>query len=296
MIIGYGSYAFTPGIASFPGSSSGTSAFLTDSTALNDGMSGVACSMSFDSGSAALTQYTEITATITSALDASPPWGVVGLVDVQGLPAGTKCTFGGVTQRLVADQFGRLNAWWLPSGVNGNGPNGIFIFNDVNGSHSITPGATFSVGEIFIGRVISVRSMLQPTAGLIDPSTDAPSIGGQNRPLFRLPRRSVTHRLGTFSTADAKGGAASTLVSGANPAGVIDVETLRAYLSQSRVIAICDIPSAGRGAGTTVNGLPGIDTDYIQRNFMLCRPTDLGQLVMDQPPRWSLSATFGQSL
>src|SRR5678816_2016326 len=97
-----------------------------------DGKSGTATSIKFSTVSATLGQYVEIVCHASSTMDPTPIWGVVGVVNVQGLPEGTKLTFNGVAQRLVADEFGQLNAWWIPNGVTG-ATEGIKIYNDVNG-------------------------------------------------------------------------------------------------------------------------------------------------------------------
>lgn len=286
MIFGYGNLSYTFGIATNVGSA----AYLTDSAAMASGRSGEGASIEFSTGTAATTQYTELTVTVTSPLDTSPPWGVVGLINVQGLPEGTKCTFNGVTQRLTRDAWGELSAWWMPSGVNGAGPNGIFIYNDQgSGAHTITPGAAFYVGQIFVGRVLSLPTLVYdspPALDLQDPTAYQRSPGGQLRQLMRAPFDLTAAKVGRFTTSDVSGGSLSSIVSGANPAGVIDLRTFRRLLSTTPVCAVCDLPSAGQGDGS---GTPRYSQAWITRNFMLARPMSVGQIAHDNAPLWSWS-------
>lgn len=286
MLLGYGGNSLAFGISA----SVGSAAFLTPSAALNDGRSGLITTFSFASGAAALTTYTSINVTITgSPLDAVPPWGIVALVNAQGLPLGTKCTFNGVTQRLVAGPRGELQAVWLLSGLTGLGPQSIRIYNDVNGIVGITPGATCGAGEVFVGRVMSLPTLAasQPSSDRIDTTATTITAGGQNWQLMRKPRRSIpSGRLGLFGTRDVSGQAASSLVSGANPAGVIDLNTLIDFLATSRLAMVCYAPSAGGGAGTVTGGLR-YDTAYMQPNWLLARPLALGAAAMDQDPLWT---------
>jgi len=264
----------------------GSAAFLTDSGALFSGRSGEGSTFSFSSGTAATTQYTSLDVTMISDLDATPPWGGVGLVNVQGLPEGTKCEFNGVTQRLTRDAWGELSAWWLPSGVTG-ATESIRIYNDVNGSHSIAPGATVYAGQIFAGRVLSLPTLVYdnpPASDLQDPTAFQRSAGGQLRQLMRYPFDLVTAKLGRFSTSDYSGGSLSSIVSGANPAGVIDLRTFRRILSTTPVCAVCDVPSAGQGDGS---GTPRYSQAWLTRNMMLARPMSIGQIAHDQAPKWS---------
>jgi hypothetical protein len=225
--------------------------------------------------------------TITnSPLDAVPPWGCVALVNVQGIPAGTKCVFNGVTQRLVPGPRGELQAIWLVSGATGLGPKSIQIYNDVNGVAAIVPGSTVGVGEVFAGRVMYLPTLAasQPASDRIDTTATTITAGGQNWQLMRKPRRSVpAGRLGPFATKDVYGGALSTLVSGANPAGVIDLATLIDFLAVSRLVMVCYTPSAGMGAGTVTGGLR-FDQAFMQANWLLARPLALGAAAMDQDP------------
>lgn len=292
MLIGY----FKGSLSAAISTNSGSAAFLTDSDTLFDGRSGMATSASFSSGSAVTGRYTRLAVTQTSDLDATPPWGVVGLVNVQGLPEGTKCVFNGVTQRLVAGKRGELSAWWIPSGVTGATEN-IDIYNDVNGVASITPGATFAVGEVYTGRIVSLKTLAidsPPAVDTFDQSAGTQTSGGQDWQLRRKNRRQVIAKLGRFTIAQAHGGSASDLVSGANPAGVIDLETLLDYLGETGLCAVCDYPSEGRGAGSLVNGIR-FDQTFMQRRWMLARPTQIGQITRDQPPFHSVQVAFQEA-
>lgn len=296
VLIGYGNYTLSFTITSSPGSSAGTSTFLTETDALADGRAGLLTTLEFDTGTAALTQYSEIGVTASSPLDTTAPWGVVGLCNVQGVPEGTKCTFNGVTQRLVADEIGQLNAWWIPNGLNSNASQPLRIYNDVNGSHSISPGATVGIGEIFVGRIIQLRDLFnsQPQDALNDPTAATTTDGGSDWEVMRKPRGTVSQKLGPFSANDVMGKSASSLVSGANPAGVIDLRTLRGIISTSRKVAVCPFPHAGQGAGSTVNGIR-FDQDLMQSTWMLARPLDVGALARDMSQKWSWSPSWQQS-
>jgi hypothetical protein len=294
MLIGYGDTVLTFTLDA-SGGTSDAAAFLNDSAAMADGRSSTGTSIKFSTASATLGQYVELVCHATSAMDPTPIWGVVGVVNVQGLPEGTKLTFNGVTQRLVADEFGQLNAWWIPNGVTGSSKS-IFIFNDVNGSHSIVPGATFLIGEVIVRRVISMNTLVSstPNANLADPTTSTEAISG-DFDLIRKARRTISQKLGLFTMSQAKGGAASDIADGGNPAGTVDVKTLRGYLQSRRICCVCDTPNAGRGAGTVVNGIR-YSQDFMQTNFMIARVTDLGALVADSAPYWTWAPAFKESI
>jgi hypothetical protein len=284
-LLGYGGNSLSFAISTNVGSA----AYLTSTDALNDGRSGLITSFSFSSGTAATTQYTSLDVTLAAhPLDATPPWGIVSIQNVQGLPLGTLLKFNGVSQRLVAGPRGELRATWLFSGLTGAGPNGIRIYNDVNGSHSITPGATCGAGEIFVGRCMGFNTLAasQPASDRIDTTQTTVMAAGQNYQFMRLPRRSIpAGKLGIFSTSDAQGGSTSSLVSGANPAGKIDIETLIDILSTTRLAMVCPVANKG-GAGTVVNGVR-YDQDFMQPNWILARPLAIGGLMMDQDPFWT---------
>jgi hypothetical protein len=103
---------------------------------------------------------------------------------------------------------------------------------------------------------------------------------------MRYPFDLVAAKLGRFSTKDYSGGTLSSIVSGANPAGVIDLRTFRRLLSTTPICAVCDVPSAGQGDGS---GTPRYSQAWITRNFMLARPIAIGQIAHDQAPKWSWS-------
>src|SRR6188768_1651055 len=140
MLLIYGDYALTFSLAT-DGGTSDAAAILNDPAAMADGRTSTGTSIKFSTDTATIAQYVELVVNATSVLDPTPIWGGVGII-ITGLPEGTKLTFGGVTQRLTYNADGDLCAWWIPNGVTG-ASNGIFIYNDVNGSHSITPGTVF---------------------------------------------------------------------------------------------------------------------------------------------------------
>src|SRR6185369_17421528 len=157
MLLGYGDVQLTFSLDA-SGGTSDDAAFLNDSAAMADGRSSTGTSIKFSTASATLGQYVELICHATSVMDPTPIWGVVKVSNVQGLPEGTKLTFNGVTQRLVKNEFGELGATWIPNGVTGSSKS-IFIYNDVNGSHTITPGATFLIGEVTVRRLISLKTL-----------------------------------------------------------------------------------------------------------------------------------------
>jgi hypothetical protein len=286
MLIGYGGYVLTPAISS----SGGGAAFLTSSAALTDARTGSATSCKWDTGTQTTATHVDIALTIADPLDTTAAIGVVGVANVQGLPAGTKLTFNGVTQRLVPGERGELGAWWLPA-ITGNSGT-ISIFNDVNGSASISNGATFAIGEIFVGRVLSMPTLIgSPGITLIDPTQFQRSSGGQLWQNMRNPWRQYAAQLGPFTTTNAKGGSLSTIVSGSNPAGTIDVRTLRGLLSTTTVCAVCDTPSAGQGAGSVAGGIR-YDQNFMQPNWMIARPSQIGDILLSMPPLWTWNPIF----
>lgn len=294
MIIGYGNYSLSFAIAS----SGAGAAFLTSANGLTDARTGSVTSMSWATGTQTTASTVTLTVTISDPLDSTAAIGVVGIANVQNLPLGTKVVVNGVTQRLTAGARGDLGAWWLPN-ITGNTLT-ITFYNDVAGSVSgaITAGMTWGIGEIFIGRAISLPTMVgstAPTSDLNDPTAFTRSSGGQLWALTRKPYRQCAAQLGPFTTQQATGGVyASTLSSGGNPAGVIDVKTLREYLSQATAIAICDVPSQGQGAGSVSGGIR-YDQSFMQPNWMVARMVSAGTLQMDNVPLWSWNPAFQEA-
>lgn len=288
MLLGYGGYLCS---ASIFGSGSPAPAFLTDPANLFDCRSGSVATMTWTGGAQTTSTYTALTITIVDPFaTAAIPLGVVGLANVVGLPLGTKIVFNGVTQRLVPGPRGEPCAWWLPN-IHTSSTCQITAYNDVGGSTSaaITAGMTWGIGEIFIGRLMYLPTLVAsnpPLADAFDPTAHNSSSGGQDWQLMRNPRRIISANLGYFSTKDAKGGSTSSIVSGAYPAGVIDIQTLRELLLKTSVCAVCDTPSAGQGAGNVVNGI-SYDQDFMQGNWMVARPRLLSQIPHTQPPKWS---------
>jgi hypothetical protein len=200
---------------------------------------------------------------------------------------------GSVEQRLTADARLQLNAWALPFAT-GN-TLAIKIYNDVNGVASIAANHVFAIGEIFVGRIIRLPTMSNnPARTLIDPTAYSRSAGGQLHQLMRTPYWQVNAQLGRFTRAQAKGGASSDLPSGGNPSGVIDVQTLMMHLSTAPVCAICDLPFDTLAHRTVTSGI-FYDKDFMQANWMLARPSSIGQLVEDATPYLSWSPTFQEA-
>jgi hypothetical protein len=294
MLIGYGGYTLSFSISG----SAGGSAFLTPASGLGNGRTGDGTSMQWISGAQTTASFTQLTVGVASpfAGESSPAWGVVGVCNVQGLPVGTKVTINGATQRLVADKRGQLNAWALPF-ANGTSLQ-IKFFNDVNGVASIAASTVFAVGEIFVGRLISLPTLdigSNPSRTLVGIPADSRSGRNQNWPLMRNPYWQIGAQLGLFTRAQAKGGLASSLVSGGNPAGVIDIETLMMLLSQTTCCAICDAPSAARDLAVVTNGIR-FDQNFMQNNWMLARPSSIGSLSESSPPYWTWNPQFSEAL
>lgn len=292
MLIGYGGNALSFGI----GGSAGGSAFLAPAAGagLTDYRTGSVQTVRWISGTQNTGSYVEITVTIASPLDATAAQGVVGVANVS-LPEGTKLVIGGVTQRLVAGARGEMSAWALPFANNNTLV--IRIYNDVNGVASIVASSEFSIGEIFVGRVMDLCTLVgSPTAELVDPTAFQRTAGGQLYQLMRKPYRTISAQLGAFSTLDAKGGPQSTLPDGGNPAGTIDIQTLRDLLATSNVCAVCDTPTRGQGLGTqtTTNGVT-FDKDFMQTNWFVARPTSAGQLSQGRSPNWVWNPSFQES-
>jgi len=285
MIIIYGNYKITFAIDS----TNHDAAFLSNSANMNDGRSGTVCSMSFDNGSQSTSVKVTLTLSLTSPLDTTAAIGGVGVINVQGLPLGTKVVVDGITQRLAPGPRGEPCAWFLPQ-TTGNSMT-VDIYNDVNGTASIAAGAVFGIGEIIVGRVTAMptlASQYYPSSGLVDPTQWNQSDGQQTYQAMRKTMRAPGSSLGYFATVDVKGGSLSTIPSGGNPAGKIDMETLREILAKSFFMAICDAPS--KGGAAPVGGLR-FDQSFMQGNWQLSRfdQGGVGTLQMDQPPLWSWS-------
>ncbi len=210
MIIGYGGYTLTFAINSSTADPLKKAAFLTSSSNMNDGRSGLVCSMSWDNDTQSTASWVDITVTISDPLDSgTAAQGVVGLVNVVGLPEGLRCVVGSTTQALVANDLGELNAWWLPL-TTGNTCT-IRLKNDNGSTHPIvTAGTTFGIAEIFIGRAISLPTMTgngsDPNSDLQDPTAFNRIDAGSLFQTMRRPWGTVAQTLGPFSAAQAVGG------------------------------------------------------------------------------------------
>lgn len=291
MIIGYGGYTLTFAIT---GQSGSGAAFLTPSSNMADGRTGTVCALKWTDGTQNTSSYVDITVTISSPLDTVARQGVAGICNVIGLPEGIRVTIGGKVQDLVAGARGELSSWVLPA-ANGN-TMVIKINNNVSATSPIVAGQEFAIGEIFVGRAVSLCTLAQssPSSDLNDPTAYSRSAGGQLWQLMRKPFRQVGATLGRFTTRQAKGGAESDIPDGGNPADVIDIQTLRGLLATTAVCAVCDTPSAGQGDGSVQDGIR-YDQDFMQTNWMLARPSTLGAITLDQWPKWSWPVQFQEA-
>lgn len=300
MIVVFGKYAITWAISA---NNAGSAAFLTPSSGLNDYRSGSGTSMQFNTATAAIGNFTRVTGTLTSDLDATAVQGAVGVVNVQGLPAGTKIVVNGVTQRLVAGARGELGAWFLPQTASNTLT--VDYYQDVNGATTgITSGQTFATGEIYVGRAISLPTLLDsqyPSTTRFDPNAYTRMAGLQLYQLLRKSVRQFVGTLGRFNNLQAKGGVSGTLYNGNLSSGVMDLEYLRDYLTTAPICAVCDVPyagfsgSQGGGSGVLVNGIH-YDQNIMQTNFMLARMTDAGSIAMDAPPLYSWNPQYQEAI
>lgn len=285
MLISYDDSVLTFAI----GGSAGGATFTApdDGSALGDARTSVQ-GMSWIGGTQNTAAYVEITVTIASALDATARQGAVGICNCS-LPEGTKVVVNGQTQRLVADDRGERNAWFAPQ-TSGNTFT-VRFYNDVNGVASIVANSDWALGEIHVGRLISLCTLSggNPSRSLQDPTANTRTSGGQLYALFRKPYWQISAQLGRFTQTQAKGGKLSDLSDGAG--GTIDIQRLSLLLSQLRSFAVCDTPTPGGSTGT-VHGLIRYDQDFMQTNWMLARMSGAGSLAMDQRPRWTWGPTF----
>jgi hypothetical protein len=277
MRIVYGDYTFMAAI----GGSAGGAAFLApdDGSALFDTRTGSVQLMQWIGGTQNTSSYVELTITVASAIDATAIHGCIGIANVIDLPAGTKIVVDGVTQRLQADEFGKLNAWFTPS-VSPSNTLTIRIYNDVNGSPTIPANAEFAIGEIGMGRSIDLCALMSSPISddLSDPSAYSRTEGNQLYSNMRKPFRTLSETLGTFSKLDVRGGPnGSTVADGAG--GFIDIKTLRARLAVSPICGVC---------------LYSDDGD-MQRNAMFARLTTPGAIQLGKVPRYTWNPSFQEA-
>jgi hypothetical protein len=269
-------------------SSGGGAVFLTDQAYLTDGRSGAGTSMRWSTGTQNTSSTVTLTGTIHDPVDAVSRQGIVGVINVLGLPVGTKIVVNGVTQRTVATVRGEAVAWFLP-GLNNNAVQ-ITIYNDVNGVASIAADAEFFIGEIFVGRVVSLCSLAAgtPTMTPTDPTAVARTASGSAWALMRRAFKTWTMRLGLFSKNDLYGGSRSSISAGSNPASTIDIETLAFLIATTGVCAICPLPQ-------DVGARGDYDQDFMQQSWMLARPSAIGGVAIDKYPKGSWNPTFQEA-
>lgn len=225
--------------------------------------------------------------------------GGVGVVNVVGLPVGTltELFVDGVSfaqQKLRHGPLGEPGAWYLPQ-LTGKHIK-VRIYNDVEGSASIAANSVFGIGEIFVGRVVYLPTMIKrtPGASLNDPTAFTTQEAGSVFASMRKPARLVSATLGTFSTNDVNSSFYSSIDDGAG--GKISIRRLQEIFCAAQGMAVCDIPNSGQGAGTQ-RGKLRYDQEFIQENFMLARIQNQGGTIsMDQPPRYSWSTNWRQSI
>lgn len=204
MLIAYGNYGLSFAISSSPTGAS----FLTDSSNMGDGRSGTVTGVQWPAGAMTTASYIQIAVTVSSPLDTVAALGVMGIVNVIGLPAGTLTRIGmntptRIDQRLTKGFRDELSAWVIPTSAQSSNTFSVWIFNDVNGSASIASSSTFAIGEIFAGRLTSIPTLLEgsPGGGIIDPNQRSATSGAQFYPLMRKPTRTSQATLGMFTAA-----------------------------------------------------------------------------------------------
>lgn len=287
MLFGYNpDYVLTASI----GGSAGGAAFLapTDGSDLFDGRTGQVQSMQWISGAQNTSSYIELTITITSVIDSTKRIGVVGLCNCS-LPEGTKVVCESITQALITDSHGQRSVWFVPQATGGTFT--IRIYNDVNGAATFPAGTVFSIGEIYVGRVMQLCT-LGGSAAIrtpIDPTVVSVTSGGQHYAAQRNPSWQVSAQLGRFTTDQAKGLATSDIPDGAGR--VICIQDLLMQLVTLDVFAICDTPVSPDLEGT-VHGDVKYDNNFMQGNWMLARIQTPGAVVYDQRPYWSWQPSF----
>jgi len=294
MLLIYGDYTMT---AAITGQSGSGAAFLTDSAALFDGRAGSGTSLRWTNGTQNTASYVEIAVTITANPfgEASPRKGGAGLVNVVGVPYNLKTVIGGITQRLRNGPRGELCAWVFPEA---NGTTLVIrLYNDDGtGTPPIAAAATIGIGEIIVGRLINVCTLINSSPGraIQDTTVQQATAGGQLNELMRKPWWGVGTPLGRFTMDEAKGGSAGGGIdNGGNPAGKIDIQTLAMFLSTTRVCAICD---TAHGQAKTISA-DGIiyDQDFMQGNWLLARPAQMPGPVLDKAPKHSWSPTWTEA-
>jgi len=306
MIIGYSDYyAASPAAIVLSGSQTPAPAFLTSDGGMlmDDARTGTVTSLTMTGGTQSISVYTRLAVTLTSVLDAVPYWGVIGIANVQGLPAGTKIVFGGngvtpsITQRLAPNDRGELGAWAIGGLTISGATNWITIYNDVNGSASLPAASAIGIGEFFVGKAIYLPSLVESAIAddLLDISQYNRSNGQQLYQLMRKPWREMSQTMGRFTVAQGEGKGQSALPDGSG--SVIDLQTLRAQLVVARKCAVCDVPSQGFAGITTglTNGFK-VDTTMMQASWMVARMTSAGKLSLDSTTRYTWNPTFQEAL
>lgn len=301
MLIGYGNYQLT--FSSISASPAGAD-ILTDPLALFDGRSGSGSSFRWGGSPQTTASYVQMRISIASPLDAVAPIGVVGIVNVQGLPAGTLIRIGtsaniadSIPQRLTVGFRGELSAWFIPTAAMAGNVLNIWFVNDVNGVAGVLPSTVFASGEIFAGRLTSVPTLRKPglSEGMSDSTGWSTTDGGQFHALMRKVAREVSNTVGLFTPADAKVSARSRIKSGGNPDGTICMRDLAGMIATSPVIAVCDMPHTGIPAPIRSAAGYKFDPVVIQSTMMLARPTQIGELALTHDPYFSQPLRFGEA-
>lgn len=299
MIIVYGNYGLTFTITSNHANAAFTAP--AGGVGLVSGRSGSGQALTWDVGTQSLgIAGATITCTCTTAYDNPAAIGKVGVYNVQGLPVGTLVTVtpaGGtaVNQRLVAGERGELNAHFICQQKANSFT--VTFANDVNGTFPILTGTSFYIGQISVGRCVSLPTLNEP--GMVDDYADPTASNRMNgQQLYTLMRKGFDSKnltLGRFTTLQAKGGLSSNLLNGDLSGGVMDIRYLRDQLSRTQTCDICDVPSGGFGTHAVSVGGVKYTIAVMQNNWMLARPTSAGGIILDQAPFWVWAPSFQEA-
>lgn len=297
MLIGYGNYRLAVTIS---GSAPGA-AFLTDPANMVDGRTGTVTSCRWPGGTQTTASFVRLTISVASPYESIPALGVSGLINVIGLPAGTLVRIGpslpvAVSQRLTPGFRDELSAWVIPTSATTGTTTSIWIYNDVNGVASIPASASFAIGDVFVGRLVGLPTLLQgsPGGGMIDPTTRSISYGAQFNPRMRKVVRTQSATLGKFSGADAIG-PYSSILDGGNPSQPISVRNLAARIAASPVVAFCAEPHDMQSPTLVSPGGYRFSPAVIQQSMMLAWPSQIGDVLMTDPPLYTWPLRFTEA-
>lgn len=302
MLLIYGNYTYSFEIASLPAGAT----FMTNPSVLGNGHSGDGVRVQWPSGTLNTSSYVQFTIAVTSPYDSgTPPIGGCGLVNIQGLPAGTLCKFSAdpsfatsISQRLVTDPFtGAANLWFIPTSVTNAGTIYFRIMNDVSGSPAILPLSQFAVGAFLAGRLVYLPTLMDSNVGvgLIDQTIQTRIGGRQLHAMMRDPAETQSAVLGPFTLADVQGRALSSIDAGSNPASKIDLITLSKLILTSEAIGVAVFEDARTAPFQYTAAGYRFNQQFLQSSMMFARPSSLSDDLLTKAPFLTFSAKFEQA-